>query len=151
MIKVICFGTFDPLHEGHRSLFTQARALGDHVTVIIAKDSTIRHVKKREPYQYEQTRLLAVCASGLVDYARLGREDDVYAVLSEERPDVICLGYDQTHFVDRLESELAKQGIIARIVRAEAHEPQTQKSTLLRKKSHFFPKHTNRRECITTQ
>lgn len=35
MIKVLVFGTFDGLHERHIDFFRQAKACGDHLTVIV--------------------------------------------------------------------------------------------------------------------
>ena len=132
MTRVIVFGTFDPLHPGHLHLFRESRRHGDHLTCIVSRDSTIERIKARTPFQDEAARLTAVAATGLVDHARLGHHEDVYRVLSEEHPDVICLGYDQTYFVSSLEDELRTRNITARIIRISAYDPHIHKSTLLR-------------------
>ncbi len=38
MTKVITYGTFDLFHIGHLNLLKRARALGDHLTVVISTD-----------------------------------------------------------------------------------------------------------------
>jgi FAD synthetase len=57
MRKVLAFGTFDILHPGHEHALTEARGLGDHLTVIIARDTTVEKVKNKKPLFDEQTRL----------------------------------------------------------------------------------------------
>jgi glycerol-3-phosphate cytidylyltransferase-like family protein len=69
-----------------------------------------------------------------VDYAMLGYLDDVYRVLVDVAPDVICLGYDQSFFVDKLEGELKKRKLKTKIVRLPAFQEHKFKSSLLRKK-----------------
>ena len=39
--KVLAFGTFDILHNGHSFALKTAKKLGDHLTVILARDATI--------------------------------------------------------------------------------------------------------------
>lgn len=47
--RVLVFGTFDPLHAGHRSLFAQAASLGSYLAVVVARDTTIESEKGRLP------------------------------------------------------------------------------------------------------
>src|SRR3989344_6716759 len=98
MKKVLVFGTFDGLHEGHLDFFKQAKEYGDYLIAVVGRDSTVERVKKKLPKYDQFERLLAVQKCGLIDYARLGNEGvSVYEVLKQVKPDVICLGYDQTH------------------------------------------------------
>ena len=41
MKKVLVFGTFDGLHEGHKDFLRQAKQYGDHLTVVVGRDSTV--------------------------------------------------------------------------------------------------------------
>ena len=75
MIKVLVFGTFDGLHEGHKNLLTQAREFGDYVIAVIARDSTVLQNKGKTPKYDEQTRKKALEESGLVNEAVLGQEN----------------------------------------------------------------------------
>ena len=40
--KVMAFGSFDLLHPGHLDYIERAARLGDHLIVVIARDSSIR-------------------------------------------------------------------------------------------------------------
>lgn len=130
MRKVLVFGTFDILHEGHKFLFKEAKKYGS-VTAVVARESTVVKVKGKSPVDSEMVRLRNV--KKFVDYAFLGYEDDVYSVLDVVKPDVICLGYDQTHFVDKLENELKKRKLKTKIIRLPSFQEDKFKSSLLRK------------------
>jgi cytidyltransferase-like protein len=131
MKKVMVFGTFDVLHEGHRNFFQQARQYGDYVVCVVARDSTTRHVGKNV-LQDENQRLQNVISTGLVDKAVLGNEGDKYQVILEHQPDIICLGYDQSFFTHGLQTWLDKNSLSAQIIRLEPYEPEKFKSSLIR-------------------
>lgn len=154
MKKVLVFGTFDGLHEGHKDFFRQAKEYGapakssgddrevNYLVVVVGRDSTIIKTKGRPPKFNEQERLKAVQECELVNEARLGNEAapgeklDPYKVVEEIRPDIICLGYDQTFFADKLAQELPKRGLgHVKIERLEAFEPEKYKSSLLNHKT----------------
>ena len=61
----------------------------------------------------------------------LGNLGDKYDIIEDINPDIICLGYDQTHFVDKLESELKKRKINAEIVRIKSYKEDVYKSSSL--------------------
>lgn len=134
MKRVIVFGAFDPLHEGHRDFFRQAKTLGDHLLVVIARDSSIRGRKNREPFQTEDQRLAAVTTVPDVDDAMLGREGgSPYALLGELEFDIVALGYDQKPADDVVRQALDRYGKDAvDIVRLKPHKPGQFKSSLLR-------------------
>lgn len=131
-MKVLVFGTFDHLHPGHADFFRQARQLGDELHVVVARDKTVVSTKKRAPEQNETTRLQALEQHALVTKAYLGNLGDKYAIIEAIKPDVIALGYDQTHFTDALAAELAKRGIHAKLVRLKSFHPDMYKSSILR-------------------
>lgn len=115
MTRILATGTFDLLHPGHIYFLTQARALGDELFVIIARDSNVTH--KPKPIVPEEQRLEMVSALGIVDKALLGSEKDMFEPLKQIRPDIIALGYDQRFDAELLEKELAKRGLSANVVR----------------------------------
>ena len=129
------FGTFDGLHEGHKDFFRQAKEFGDYLVVVVGRDSTVQKTKNRLPKHSEDERLRAIQAYGLVNEARLGNEgNNPYKVIEEIKPDIICLGYDQTHFTDKLELKLQEMGPShVEIKRLNAFEPEKYKSSLLNK------------------
>jgi len=133
MTKVMVFGTFDFVHPGHINFFQQAKKHGDELVVVIARDSTAEKIKGKKPHFSEQDRLQMVQALRVVDKAVMGYPGDVYRIVREENPDVICLGYDQKTFADKLPDKLKEFGLKAEIVRLEPHMPDKYKSSLIRK------------------
>ena len=109
-------GTFDLLHMGHIYYLKEAKKLGDELVVVIARDSTVRRLK-HEPVTPEDMRLNLIKELKMVDEALLGHEDDMYAVLKEIKPDIIALGYDQIHDEKKIEQELKKRKLSAKVVR----------------------------------
>jgi len=129
--KVLLFGTFDVLHPGHEALFKQARRYGAKLTVILARDHTIKKIKKHEPVYGERARKRALEKSGLVDHVVLGSLQDKYRTIKKIKPDVICLGYDQTNFVGALGERIKSFKLKTRIVRLKPFKPNLYKSTIL--------------------
>jgi len=131
MRSVMVFGSFDSLHEGHRSLFRQAKRHGDWLIAVTARDANIRRIKGHEPRVHEEERLATLSAEPLVDKALLGHESDFLRIIVQERPDVIILGYDQTTFSEeKLRELLQKRGLNPEIMRAVAFHPEKYKSSL---------------------
>lgn len=130
--RVLAFGTFDGLHDGHRDFFRQAMEYGTYLMIVVGRDSTITKTKGRPPKFSQQERLKAVQDCGLVNEARLGNEgEDPYKVIKEVNPNIICLGYDQTHFTDKLVAKVKEMELKIDIVRLKAHKPEVYKSSLL--------------------
>jgi len=116
MVKVMATGTFDLLHMGHIYYLREAKKLGDKLAVVVATDSTVRRLK-HEPVNPEEIRLGLIKEIRIVDEAYLGHEDDMYKIVQEIKPDVIALGFDQIHDEKKIESELKKRGLKAKVVR----------------------------------
>ncbi len=133
MKKVLVFGTFDGVHEGHINFLKQAKKYGS-LTAIIARDLTVKRLKRRYCYNSERKRLRDVLATKLVKDARLGHLDDPYKVISEIKPDIICLGYDQKFFTSDLKEELKERGLKAKIIKLKSYKPRIYHSSLLLKK-----------------
>ena len=132
IIKVLVFGTFDVFHKGHESFLKQAKKYGDRLFVVIARDKTVLAVKKQLPRNDEKIRLKNIKDSKIADVVLLGHLGDKYKIIKEIQPDVICLGYDQKAYVDKLEAKLLSFGMKdVRIVRLEAYRPDVYKSSKL--------------------
>lgn len=131
MQKVLAFGTFDILHPGHSHALEAAKKLGDHLTVIIARDATVLKVKGKKPVFNEKTRLKNLKNLNIADKVRLGSLGNKYQVIADEKPDVIALGYDQKFFVDDLKNVVDKN---VRIVRLKSYKPKIHKSSKIRSK-----------------
>lgn len=126
MTRVLAFGAFDPLHEGHRDFLRQAKELGEHLTVVVAHDSAIRVYKQREPQGAEEKRLAAVKAVPYVDEVMLGRKTaDRYHLLGEVEFDVLALGYNQEPSDEEVREHLNEKGKYqVKIVRCKPYQPE---------------------------
>ncbi|PIN76309.1 FAD synthase [Candidatus Woesearchaeota archaeon CG10_big_fil_rev_8_21_14_0_10_37_12] len=133
MTKVLCTGTFDLLHKGHLNYFEQAKKLGNHLIVVVARDKTIEKERGILPIYNEKERLKKIAEQKNVDKARLGHEEDKLKVVEEERPDIILLGYDQKINKKELSKKLAQRGLHPKILRAKAYKSEQYKSSLLKK------------------
>ena len=133
-VRVLAQGTFDLLHPGHVHYLHFAKKFGTHLTVIIARDDTVKRVKNHESMFDEQTRLKLVSAVKHVDCAVLGGKGNILDKVVELRPDVIVLGYDQNVSIKELREQLRERGLSCKIVRATAHFPKIFKSTKLKEK-----------------
>ena len=131
-MRVLCTGTFDILHPGHLNYFEQAKKHGDYLIVVVARDSSAIKEGKKLKFS-ENERLARVAEQKIVDKAILGNEGDKLKIVEQEKPDVICLGYDQTISENRLKEMLAARRLKPKIVRAAAYQPEKYKSKLLKK------------------
>ncbi len=120
MVRVLATGTFDILHPGHLLYLSDAKALGDELYVIVARDSMVKH--KPKPIVPEGQRLVMIAALRMVDKAMLGSETDMFEPLREIKPDIIALGKNQFFDEKELESRLKTHGIEAKVVRIKTFE-----------------------------
>jgi len=108
--RVVVFGIFDGVHDGHRDLFRQAKEYGNELVVIVGRDSASLRWKGRKPLYSEEARMRLVSQEERVDRAVLGDEEQsTYGVIDMVNPDVICLGYDQELFKKDLELWLERE------------------------------------------
>ena len=122
-VKVVATGVFDIIHIGHAHFLNAAKEHGDHLTVIIANDGTVRKMKG-EPILSDQRRSEVVLQLKPVDEGVIGRTGDMLDIIVEEiKPDVIALGFDQRLFTTKeLEVKLSNRGLNVKVVRLEEME-----------------------------
>ena len=130
---VMAFGTFDYFHAGHEDYLRQAKELGATLIVVVARDETVKKVKSFKPSFNERKRLRDVANCRFVDKAVLGNADDKYAVIRKYKPNVLALGYDQFVFTYGLENLFIKEKLDIEIARLKSFEPQTFKSSLIKR------------------
>lgn len=136
MKRIMVFGTFDILHEGHLNFFKQARDLDPdpQLIVSIARDSSTQRVKGERPKNNELFRMKEVEASALVDEVVLGDKEGFIQHIIDAHPDIIALGYDQaSEYVRDLAAELSKAGMETRIIRLKAFKPHIYKTSKLQR------------------
>ena len=123
-------GTFDILHPGHLDYFKQAKKHGDYLVVVVARDTNA--IKEGKKLRFgEKERHARVAAVPIIDEAVLGNEGDRLKIVEQEKPDVLCLGYDQKVDEEKLKEALAQRGLTPKIVRAKAYFPEKYKSSLM--------------------
>lgn len=123
------FGTFDILHPGHEYLLKNAHKYGDQIVAVIARDETVREMKKHEPTNSEKIRVSNLKKLKLANKVILGGIDDKYTVIKKEQPDIVVLGYDQINFVDELKVRFPK----LKTIRLKSFHPEKYKSSLIKK------------------
>ncbi|HXX57467.1 MAG TPA: adenylyltransferase/cytidyltransferase family protein [Thermodesulfovibrionales bacterium] len=129
MKRVVCAGTFDHLHPGHIDYLLQAKALGDELVVIVARDETVARIKGIRPEHDENRRKTDVEATGIPMRVVLGNlEQDLFFILGELAPDIIALGYDQRVS----EEDLKTQVPACTVVRLKPFHPDRFKSSFYR-------------------
>jgi FAD synthetase len=121
MVKVMATGTFDLLHMGHIYYLREAKKLGDTLVVVVATDATVRKLK-HDPITPQDTRVSLIRELKMVDEAYLGYEDDMYQIVSEIKPDIIALGFDQIHDETTIQKELKKRKLHSKLVRLPKYE-----------------------------
>ena len=111
MVRVMAVGVFDLLHAGHLHYLEQAKELGDHLTVVIAHDDTVR-MRKHEPVTSQDLRRRMVAGLKPVDHAMVGNPPSVpmYDILPMVEPDIIAIGYDQEHAETAIRAGLDERG-----------------------------------------
>lgn len=132
-IRVVFIGGgFEVIHYGHVYTIGKAKELGDVLVVSVARDSTIRKRKSREPLVGEEDRVKLLNALREVDAAILGTEGDIYVTLQRVAPEVVALGYDQHHIEAEIKSEAAKRGLVVDVVRLDSPFPKIKTSRVLK-------------------
>ncbi len=127
--RVVCAGTFDHLHPGHISFLKQAKALGDELIVIVARDRNVFRIKGISPDDDEEKRRLNVERTGIPDRVVLGYQDkDIFSILLDLSPDIVALGYDQRVAEEKIRERLPG----CRVTRLDPFRPEQFKSSFYR-------------------
>lgn len=119
-MKVLIAGNFDVIHPGHIYFITEASKLGK-VTVVVARDETIKKFKGRAPIFDENERKLILENLKMVEKVILGDQKDFFAPVIKENPDIIFLGPDQ--YSSWIEERISKSGLTTKIMRLDKRLP----------------------------
>ena len=134
VVKVMVFGTFDGLHEGHLNFFKQAKNLSQFafLVVSVARDKNVFKIKGKYPSLNEHQRAKLIRKSDLADKVVLSGIKNHIPHIIKARPNIIALGYDQKAYVPNLIKDLKNKGISVRVVRLKPYKDKIYKNHLLK-------------------
>ena len=93
----------------------------------------MENIKGTPPESNEQVRLERIKNLDFVDEAIIGDDyPEKYSIILKKTPDVICLGYDQESFTEKIEVKLKKMDIICEVVRLLPYKPHKYKTTIIK-------------------
>lgn len=129
--KVMVFGVFDGIHEGHRTMLKEAKSLGDYLIVVVAQNHIVEHLKGHQPKIDLAQRFAHLQEVDGVDEVIIGdAEISTWQVVKKHRPDIIGIGYDQKLLKEDLEKHLPELGYTPEIKMLNAYEPNICHSSL---------------------
>ena len=109
MIKVMVFGTFDGLHDGHRAMLQEAKSFGDYLLVVVAQDHIVEHLKGHLPKKNLVERFEHLQKADGVDKVVIGdAETSTWKVVKRYHPNIIGIGHDQQLLRENLEKNMPK-------------------------------------------
>jgi cytidyltransferase-like protein len=121
---VLVGGVFDLIHPGHIHTLKAAKAEGDVLVVVVARQSTAQKIKKyRKIYHDEKLRKDLVTSLNFVDLALIGKEGTLYDTVEYVKPNVIALGYDQAHSEKDIAENCKKRNLNVQVIRLSTPIP----------------------------
>jgi len=127
---VLAGGVFDIIHPGHINTLNAAKKLGDILVVVVATDKTAIKMKKRKPLHNAKLRQELVSSLSMIDLCIIGDEEDIFKTVDLVKPQIIALGYDQTHQEKFIIDGCRKINLDVRVVRLESPRPETSSSSI---------------------
>ena len=127
---VLAGGVFDIIHPGHINTLNAAKNLGDVLVVVVATDKTALKMKKRKPLHSAQLRQELVSSLSMVDLCIIGDEGNIFRTVDLVKPNIIALGYDQTHQEKYITDGCRKINLDVTVARLESPRPETSSSLI---------------------
>ena len=128
---VLVGGVFDLIHPGHIHTLKAAKAEGDVLVVVVARQSTAQKIKKyRKIYHDEKLRRDLVTSLNFVDLALIGKEGTLYDTVEYVKPNIIALGYDQAHSEKDIAENCKKRNLNVQVIRLSTPIPGSKSSKI---------------------
>ena len=133
--KVVIFGVFDGIHEGHLYFINEAKKQGNNLVAVVARDNVVKELKGKLPKNSEADRIKSLLNINDIDLVLLGDPKiETYNVLKEINPDVIYVGYDQNLLLESLKKRIGDGNLPKiEIICGESHKPEIFHSSILNK------------------
>ena len=134
--RIMIFGTFDGLHQGHLNFFKQAKKLAKKpfLIVSVARDQNVKKIKGKFPNLKERERMHLIKKIKFVDKVVLSGLKRYIPHIIKEYPDIIALGYDQKAYVKNLKKDLKNKGLMVKVARLKPYKEKIYKNDLLKAK-----------------
>ena len=130
-IKVVLTGgVYDIIHPGHIHTLKNSKQEGDLLIVSIARDNRVIKIKGRKPINNEKRRTILVSSIRYVDFTLLGSKGDIFGVVRKIKPDIITIGYDQTHQISELRRRVKINNLNIKIKKLDSPIPYVKSSNL---------------------
>lgn len=134
MKRVMVFGTFDGIHEGHRAMLKEAKSLGDYLIVALAQDHMVEHLKGHLPKLNFVDRFEHLEKEDGVDKVVIGDAHiGIWGVVEKYQPDVVALGYDQSMLQKDLARHFRGSAVHPEVRVMRSFEPEKYHSSILEK------------------
>lgn len=128
--NVLTFGTFDILHPGHEYYLKNARMHGDKIVTILATDVNVLRFKGRLPRNNQEKRWENIQKSfKFLDTVLIGEGVNPFRWLEIYKPKIICLGYDQIGFSDKLDTYIQTEKLDTKVLRIQPFREDIYKSS----------------------
>ena len=130
-IKVVLTGgVYDIIHPGHIHTLKNSKQEGDLLIVSIARDNRVIKIKGRKPINNERRRTILVSSIRYVDFTLLGSKGDIFGVVKKIKPNIITIGYDQTHQISELRRRVKINNLSIKIKKLDSPIPYVKSSNL---------------------
>ena len=130
-IKVVLTGgVYDIIHPGHIHTLKNSKQEGDLLIVSIARDNRVIKIKGRKPINNERRRTILVSSIRYVDFTFLGSKGDIFGVVKKIKPNIITIGYDQTHQISELRRRVKINNLSIKIKKLDSPIPHVKSSNL---------------------
>lgn len=128
---VLVGGVFDLIHPGHIHTLKAAKAEGDVLVVVVARQSTAQKIKRdRKIYHDESLRKELVASLNFVDLVLIGREGTLFDTVEYVKPNVIALGYDQAHSEKDIAENCKRRNLNVHVIRLSTPIPGSKSSQM---------------------
>ena len=133
MKRVMIFGTFDIVHDGHSHLLHEAASMGEEVIVVVSRDEHVLELKGKLPLNVLEERMETIsCESEVTEVIPSDEELGTYGVIEAHKPDIVLLGYDQDELRASLITWMDEQELTGiSVTHASAYEPEMFNTNIL--------------------
>ena len=98
--------------------------------VVVATDTMAEKAKRRRPLHTKEQRRNLVASLNMVDVCMVGSEKDIFETVKTIGPDVVALGYDQTHQEKSILDGCVKIGLRISVARLQSPMPDMSSSQI---------------------